>query len=85
MDAHFCHKLPPIIECNDIPDNEMEIPTPDVVYAHSHLRHLAKELAPLRGDLSIQLLIGRDLVDVHQVQKQVIGPPSSPFAQKLSL
>ena len=25
------------------------------------------------------------MVDVHQVQKQVIGPPSSPFAQKLSL
>ncbi|XP_055997868.1 uncharacterized protein LOC125646037 [Ostrea edulis] len=85
MDGLNCHKLPPIIECNDIPDNMMEIPTPDVACAHPHLRHIAKELAPLRRDVGIQLLIGRDLVDVHQVQGQVTGPPASPFSQKLSL
>ncbi|XP_052696124.1 uncharacterized protein LOC128174669 [Crassostrea angulata] len=85
IDGLAYHKLPPIIECNDIPDNVMEIPTPEVARAHPHLRHIANELPPLRKDVSIQLLIGRDLVDVHQVQGQVTGPSASPFAQKLSL
>nr|XP_034328410.1 uncharacterized protein LOC117689956 [Crassostrea gigas] len=85
MDGLAYHKLPPIIECNDIPDNVMEIPTPEVARAHPHLRHIANELPPLRKDVSIQLLIGRDLVDIHQVQGQVTGPSASPFAQKLSL
>lgn len=84
IDGLAYHKLPPIIECNDIPDNVMEIPTPEVARAHSHLRHIAYELPPLRKDVSIQLLIGRDLVDIHQVQGQVTGPSASPFAQKLS-
>lgn len=41
VDGLSCHKLPPIIECNDIPDNTMEIPTPEVADAHPHLRHNA--------------------------------------------
>lgn len=31
------------------------------------------------------LLIGRDLIEAHHVLDQRIGPPSSPYAQKLPL
>lgn len=82
MDGLACHKLPPIIECNDIPDTVMEIPTLKVVRAHPHLRHIASDLPPLRKDVGLQLLIKRDLEDVHQVQGQVTGPLASPFVQK---
>ena len=58
MDGLPRNNLPPIIECNDIPDNTMEIPTPEVADAHTHLRHIAKELTPLCRYVGIQLLIG---------------------------
>lgn len=63
----------------------MEITTPEVARAYPHLRHKANELPPLRKDVGIQLLIGRDLVDVHQVQGQATGPSASLLAQQLSL
>ncbi|KAK3100574.1 hypothetical protein FSP39_022032 [Pinctada imbricata] len=85
MDGGISHLLPPMIECDDIPENISEIPTPEVAFAHSHLHSVAKELHTLRSDVRIQLLIGRDLVDVHPAHDQILGPPGTPFAQKLSL
>lgn len=57
MDGLAYHKLPPIIQCSDIPNNVMEIPTPEVARAHPHLRHIANELPPLRKDV----VLGTDL------------------------
>lgn len=85
VDGSVCYPLPNLIECPDIPDNRNEICSPQDVGYHPHLEHIASQIPEIRGDAKILLLIGRDLVDVHQVFDQVTGPPGSPFAQRLSL
>ena len=62
-----------------------EVPTPEVASAHAHLRHIAKYLPALDPKARVELLIGRDLSDVHYVQEQIIGGRGMPFAQKLPL
>lgn len=71
-------KLPVVTECNDIPDDRKEIPTPEVISAHAHLCDLP--IAPLDPDAEILLLIGRDLMEAHHVHDQRIGPKNTPFA-----
>lgn len=71
-------KLPVVTECNDIPDDRKEIPTPEVISAHAHLCDLP--IAPLDPDAEILLLIGRDLMEARHVHDQRIGPKNTPFA-----
>lgn len=40
---------------------------------------------PLDSEINILLLIGRDLGDAHHILEQRIGPPNTPYAQKLQL
>ncbi|XP_061180594.1 uncharacterized protein LOC133189205 [Saccostrea echinata] len=83
VDGSIVMELPTITECNEIPDKRHEIPTPEVVNHHPHLRDLS--LPPLDTDAKILLLIGRDLIQAHHIHDQRVGPKDSPFAQKLSL
>ncbi|XP_065944078.1 uncharacterized protein [Magallana gigas] len=81
-----CHfNLPTVIECDEIPDNRGEIPTPEVAEKYFHLREIADHLMPLDSEINILLLIGRDLGDAHHILEQRIGPPNTPYAQKLQL
>ncbi|XP_033726768.1 uncharacterized protein LOC117316337 [Pecten maximus] len=85
VDATAKHDLPVITECNQIPDEKEEIPTPDVAYNHPHLRDIASAIQEFDSNCLITLLIGRDLVEAHHVHDQRIGPKGAPYAQKLSL
>ncbi|XP_070203432.1 uncharacterized protein [Littorina saxatilis] len=85
LDGQTTLKLPTVIECDNIPDNRSEIPTDDVAKCHSHLHSIVGQIPPLRSDVPISLLIGRDLPEAHHVLDQVTGPPMSPFAQRLPL
>jgi hypothetical protein len=49
------------------------------------LKKVAEKLEPLDADSEILLLLGRDAITTHHVQKQIVGPVNSPFAQKLKL
>ena len=82
MDGYQKFKLNPLIECDDVPDDREEIPTPDVVSCFDHMKEV--ELPPLDQSADI-LLIGRDLPEVHLVQEQLPGLPGEPFEQRLSL
>lgn len=63
-----CHfNLPTVIECDEIPDNRGEIPTPEVAEKYFHLREIADHLMPLDSEINILLLIGRDLGDAHHI------------------
>ena len=62
-----------------------EIPTPEVARSFSHLRHIATELPEYDPNIPIGLLIGRDLLEAHHIEKQIVGPKDSPFAQKIGL
>ncbi|KAL1259106.1 hypothetical protein QQF64_009683 [Cirrhinus molitorella] len=77
--------LPTLLECNMIPGNKDEIPTPAVAAFHRHLRSIAHEMPSIDENAEILLLIGRDLLRVHKVHRQVTGPLDAAFAQKLDL
>lgn len=78
-------RLLEVIECQDIPNNRNEIPTPDIIKHHPHLRRVMMELSSLDCEAEILLLVGRDAIDAHHVLEQVLGPPNSSFAQRLTL
>lgn len=77
--------LPSLTECNEIPNNRDEIPTPDVALHHAHLKSLAHLIPDLDPNAQIMLLLGRDVIRVHKVRKQVNGSHNQPYAQKLDL
>ncbi|XP_033759093.1 uncharacterized protein LOC117341342 [Pecten maximus] len=83
IDGFSSHLLPSTIECDDIPQDRSEAATPEVVL--HHLKELKDHIPKFRSDCHIGLLIGRDLPEAHQVQRQIVGPRRAPFAQKLSL
>ncbi len=82
-DTHL--KLPPLIECDDIPNFRHAIPTPAVAVNFEHLRDLSEHIPAIEEDAEILLLIGRDLTRVHHVLDQCLGPVNLPYAQKLPL
>lgn len=85
LDGEVILSLPPLIECNEIPNNRSEIPTPSAVLHQPHLRHIAKHIPELDPDAEILLLLGRDVIRAHKVRQQVNGPHNAPFAQRLDL
>ena len=70
-DGTSCHTLPTVFECNTIPNDASEIPTPEVAKLHSHLNSIANKIPPFVPDGNILLLIGRDLIDAHHVENQI--------------
>ena len=85
LDGNISIPLPSLIECNEIPNNRAEIPTPNVALHHPHLKSIAHLIPELDPDAPILLLLGRDIIRVHKVRKQVNGPHDLPYAQKLDL
>ena len=85
FDGSTRHKLPALIECDQIPNTREEIPTPEVVRHYQHLQDIALHFRPVDDNAEIQLLIGRDLIEAHHVFDQRTGPEHTPFAQRLSL
>ena len=78
-------RCPPILECDDIPDNKREVATPSVARAYPHLRKIANYIPELQETASVLLLIGRDLPMAHHVLAQVLGHENDPYAQQLHL
>lgn len=77
--------LPTLIECNQMPDNRDEIPTPEAAYYHDHMRAIADEIPAIDPSADILLLLGWDILRVHKVWQQCNGPHDAPFTQKLDL
>ena len=85
IDGSFRVHLPSVVECNNIPDNRHEIPTPEVAKNHPHLKELAQKIPKEDPNAPICLLIGRDIPELHHVKKQFVGPPRAPFGQLTAL
>ena len=85
LDSQITIDLPEIIECDKIPSNRQEIPTPEVAAGFLHLKDIAQFIPPLNPCAAVSLLIGRDLLSVHHIMDQRIGLPREPFAQKVNL
>lgn len=76
--------LPPLLECEEIPDNREEIPTPEAARNYAHLKPIADQIPPIE-EARILLLLGRDVLRVHKVRQTINGPPDAPYAQRLDL
>ena len=78
-------ELPTLIECDNIPKDKREIPTPKLAKQYNHLKDIAKEIPPIDTNADIQLLIGRNAPEIMKVRAFRNGPPGSPWAHKLSI
>ncbi|KAI4892131.1 hypothetical protein NFI96_008825, partial [Prochilodus magdalenae] len=85
LDGQCSLPLPTLIECEMLPDNRNEIPTPNAAFFHPHLRDIAADIPALDPQADILLLLGRDVIQAHKVLDQRNGPPNAPFAQRLAL
>ena len=85
MDGNLQLSLPTLIECDMVPDDRSEIPSPDVAEQHSHLQPVANKIPAVDPDAPILLLLGRDILRVHKVREQINGPHNAPYAQRLDL
>ncbi|KAG1927244.1 hypothetical protein F2P79_024382 [Pimephales promelas] len=85
LDGNTSVRLPTLIECNMLPDDRSEIPTPEAARQHAHLKHLAVKIPDLDPNGSILVLLGRDIPRVHKVREHYNGPHDAPYAQRLDL
>lgn len=85
VDGSCTLNLPSLIECNDIPSNREEIPSPVVARYYKHLHDVVEYLPEIDNNVNIELLIGRDLIECHHVLDQRIGEKGQPYGQKLHL
>lgn len=85
MDEKTDLRLPPLIECDSVPDDRTEIPSPEIAQHHHHLLPIANQIQPVDHHAPILLLLGRDILRVHKVREQINGPNNAPYAQRLDL
>lgn len=83
IDGSVSMELKTVTECNDIPNDCSETPTPDVISHQPHMCNLP--IPKLNPDAQILLLIGRDPPEAHHVRDQRIGTRNAPFAQRVNL
>ena len=77
--------LPTLTECDTIPQDKSEIPTPDMAKSFPHLMDIVHEIPPLDEFAKVQLLIGRDAPELLKVREFRNGPRGAPWAQRLAL
>ncbi|XP_026184465.1 uncharacterized protein LOC113143190 [Mastacembelus armatus] len=85
MDGKVNVQLPPLIECDSVPDDRTEIPSPEIAQHHPHLLSVADKIQTVDHQAPILLLLGRDILRVHKVREQINGPNNAPYAQRLDL
>lgn len=73
------------MECDRIPRDKSEIPTPEIARNFSHLKEIADQIPPLDPNANIEILIGRDAPELLKVRAFRNGPKEAPWAQKLNL
>lgn len=77
--------LPTLLECNNMPNDSSEIPTPEIMQYFPHHRIVVNKIPPLDTRVPIILLLGRDILSLHKVHEQCNGPHNLPYAQRLDL
>lgn len=70
--------LPALVECDSIPQDKRDIPTPELARRFPHLQGIADELPPFDSDANIHLLIGRDAPELLKVRDFRNGPRGAP-------
>lgn len=79
VDGRVRLPLPNFNECDMIPDDRREIPSPKVAMQFQHLQKVASKIPSVEDEVPILLLLGRDIIQVPH------RPHSSTYAQRLDL
>ena len=77
----YTTELPTPVECESIPSDRCEIPTPEMARRFPHLCSLVS----LDDQAVVHLLIGRDAPELFKVREFRNGPQGAPWAQRHSL
>ncbi|XP_051810196.1 uncharacterized protein LOC127535700 [Acanthochromis polyacanthus] len=77
--------LPTLIECDMLPDDMSEIPTPEIAKHYAHLKRVVDKIPAQDPQAAILILLGQDIPRVHKVRGQCSGPHDSRYAQCLDL
>ena len=77
--------FPTLTECDEIPNNCEETPTPQVAPAHPHLHQIADEIPELDKQAEILLLFGQDVHPLHKAHESRNGSRNTPWGQQLDL
>ena len=85
LDKQVRYQLPTLTECDEIPNNREEIPTPEVARAHPHLFQIANKIPTLDKEAEVLLLVGRDIPALHKIHESHNWPRNVPWSQRLDL
>lgn len=85
LDGKTQIQLPTLIECDMLPDDKSEIPTPEVARHYTHLKRVADKIPALDPSAAILILLGQDIPQAHKVRGHSNGPHNAPYAQRLDL
>jgi len=85
LDKQVRYHLPTLTECDEIPNNREEFPTPEVARAHPHLFQIVSKIPTLDKEAEVFLLVGRDIPALHKVHESRKGPRNAPWGQRLDL
>ncbi|XP_025752713.1 uncharacterized protein LOC109204590 [Oreochromis niloticus] len=77
--------LPTLIECDMLPDDKSEIPTPEIARHYPHFKRVVDKIPAIDPSASILILLGRDVPQAHKVRERCNGPHDAPYAQRLDL
>ena len=78
-------ELPTLVECDSIPQDKREIPTPEMARRFDHLQDISEEIPPLDENAGIHILIGRDAPELLKVRAFKNGAAGAPWAHRLDL
>ena len=73
--------LPALIECEHLPRDKSEIPTPEIACRFNNLRTIADQIPPIDPNAEIEVLIGRDAPELLKVRAFKNGPRWGSWAQ----
>ncbi len=59
--------LPTLIECDMLPDNKSEIPTPEIARHYTHLKQVVDRISALDPSAAILILLDRDIPWAHKI------------------
>ena len=78
--------VPTLTECDTIPQDKREIPTPDMARSFPHLKAIAHKIPPINETAKTHLLLGRDAPELLKVREFRNGKKKgAPWAQRLAL
>ena len=78
-------KLPTLVECDYIPRDKSEIPSPEIAREFPHLKEIADQTPPLDPNANIEILIGCDAPELLKIRASRNGLKGAPWAQKFKL